>query len=354
MKRRSFLQAVGGAVGSAAIVGASSAEAQQATEALETTSTAGVPRRVLGRTGREVSVVGFPGLALIHHDQEESTAGLHRAFERGINYFDVAPAYGNGECEIKMGIGLQGINRDDYFLACKTRMRDKDGAREELDRSLESLKTDHFDLYQLHCLKRPEEITEVLGPGGAMETILKAKEEGKVRAIGFSAHTTVAALTALQNFRFDTAMFPISFVEYFTIGFGKPVLKLAAEQGVAVLAMKAMCRGRWPEGMERTRKWWYRSVEEKDEVDLAWRFVLSQQPVAAGIPPSFLDLLDKAIAAAGRFRPITEAELDKAQAIARTCESLFLREEEAVARHRPGDPPLYADSPHECCPGHIA
>jgi len=344
MKRRSFLQAVGGAVGTGAV-----AAAPVSTRAVEPTKVAGVPRRLLGRTGREVSVVGFPGLALMHHEQDECTAGLHRAFERGINYFDVAPAYGkDGACEIRMGIGLQGIARDDYFLACKTRMRDKAGAREELDRSLNRLKTDHFDLYQLHCLQTPQHVLTALGPDGAMETILEAKEQGKIRAIGFSAHTTKAALLALQNFRFDTAMFPISFVEYYTIGFGKPVLKLAAEQGVAVIAMKAMCRGRWPDGMERTRQWWYRSVEEKDEVDLAWRFVLAQDPVAAGIPPSFLDLVDKALGAARDLRPITDEDLERARAIAATCRSLFQREEEQVAHHGPHDRPIYPDCPHEC------
>ena len=344
MRRRSFLQAVGGVVGTGAVAGAAAS-----TEAAKPDKVAGVPRRVLGRTGREVSVVAFPGLALTHHEQGECTAGLHKAFERGINYFDVAPAYGkNGACEIRMGVGLQGIKRDDYFLSCKTKMRDKAGAREELERSLDRLKTDHFDLYQLHCLQTPEHVTQALGPGGAMETILKAKEEGKVRAIGFSAHTTKAALLALENFRFDTAMFPITFVEYYTIGFGKPVLKLAAEQGVAVIAMKAMCRGRWPDGMERTRKWWYRSVEEEDEVDLAWRFALSQDAVATGIPPSFLDLVDKAIGAARDLQPITEEELEKARAIAATCRSLFQREEDRVAHHRPHDHPLYPDCPHEC------
>jgi aryl-alcohol dehydrogenase-like predicted oxidoreductase len=343
MKRRSFLQAVGGAVGTGAMAGAAvSTQAQPS-------KVAGVPRRVLGRTGREVSVVGFPGLALTHHEQDECTAGLHKAFENGINYFDVAPAYGReGACEIRMGIGLQGLKRDDYFLACKTKMRDKAGAREELDRSLDRLKTDHFDLYQLHCLQTEEHVKTALAPGGAMETILEAKEQGKIRAIGFSAHTTKAALMALENFRFDTAMFPISFVEYYTIGFGKPVLKLAAEQGVAVIAMKAMCRGRWPDDMERTRKWWYRSVEEKDEVDLAWRFALSQASVAAGIPPSFLDLVDKAVSAVRDLQPITEAELEKARKIASTCRSLFLREEEKVAHHSPHDHPIYADCPHEC------
>ena len=84
-----------------------------------------------------------------------------------------------------MGIGLQGLDRSKYFLACKTKKRDKEGAREELEHSLKLLKTDHFDLYQLHHLVRPAEVKQALGPGGAMETILKAKEEGKIKYIGF-------------------------------------------------------------------------------------------------------------------------------------------------------------------------
>ncbi|MHC4544103.1 MAG: aldo/keto reductase, partial [Planctomycetota bacterium] len=103
---------------------------------------------------------GFPGLALVHYDQDRCNAGLHDAFKRGVNYFDVAPAYGNGEAEIKMGIGLQGIDRSRIFLACKTKKRDKEGARKELERSLERLKTDYFDLYQLHHLRWPKEVKQ--------------------------------------------------------------------------------------------------------------------------------------------------------------------------------------------------
>ena len=180
MKRRSFLQAVGGAVGTGAVAGT-----PVSMQAADSTKVNGMPRRLLGRTGQEVSVVGFPGLALTHHEQDECSAGLHKAFEQGINYFDVAPAYGkNGACEIRMGIGLQGLKRDDYFLACKTKMRDKAGAREELERSLGRLKTDYFDLYQMHCLKQPAEVEQALAPGGAMETILEAKREGKVKIVG--------------------------------------------------------------------------------------------------------------------------------------------------------------------------
>lgn len=348
MRRRAFLTTVGGAAAGITVGVPSFTSGGEETAA-------GLPRRALGRTGLKASIVAFPGLSLIQGDQERGTAAIHDAARRGVNYFDVAPAYGkDGECEIKMGIGLQGIKRSDYLLACKTKRRDKQGAREELERSLKRLKTDYFDVYQLHCLKRPDEVKQVLGPGGAMETFLEAKKAGKVRHLGFSAHTTKAALAAMKQFRFDTVMFPISFVEYFLMGFGKPVLELAAEQGTAVLGMKMLCRGAWPKGMERTRRWWYRCVEEEKELHLAVRFTLSQRPVVTGICPSFFDLLDKSIEAGKSYRPITDDETAHLRDVAKTCESLFRREQQEVARGMPSSEPIYADSPHECCPGRYA
>jgi predicted aldo/keto reductase-like oxidoreductase len=349
MKRRTFLKGIGGIATGLTVQSVLGAE--QSHTKNKDVKVAGLPRRTLGRTNEKVSIVGFPGLALSHYDQERCNTGLHKAFEQGVNYFDVAPAYGkDGDCEKKMGIGLQGIDRSRIFLACKTRMRDKDGARQELERSLRRLKTDYFDLYQMHCLRTPEEVKQALGPGGAIETFLEAKKEGKVRYLGFSAHTTKGALEAMNGFRFDTVMFPINFVEFFKMGFGKPVLELADKQGAAVLAIKTLSKGPWPKGANRTRKWWYRATEIQEEANLALRFTLSQKPVVAGIPPSFLDLLDKAIEAGRSYRPIAEAEMLKLQDIAENCESLFRREEEQVARGDLLDSPVYPDSPHECCP----
>lgn len=350
MERRSFLKAVGGATGGVALgVERLVAGAEPVPEAERV---AGLPRRVLGRTGQKVSVVGFPGLALIHYDQPQCTAGIRSALDRGVNYFDVAPAYGMGQCETKLGIGLEGVERSRYFLACKTKRRDKAGAREELEQSLKLLKTDHFDLYQLHHLRWRDEVEEVLGPNGAIQTLVEAQKEGKVKYLGFSAHTTKAAVQVMQGFRFDTAMFPINFVEHLKYGFGPEVLALAQQQGVAVLAIKAMSRGGWLAGQERTRKWWYRSVEEPPEVDLALRFVLSQPMVVAGIPPSFLDLLDKAIEGAKNFQPITPAEIERLRAIAQGCESIFQKDEQlTVWDHAPPNA-LASRDPHGGCCGH--
>jgi predicted aldo/keto reductase-like oxidoreductase len=310
----------------------------------------GMPRRVLGRTGEQISVVGFPGLALSHHDQEGCDKGVRNAFEQGVNYYDVAPAYGrDGECEIKLGISLQKLGRDKVFLACKTKARDAQGAREELERSLKRLKTDHFDLYQLHHLWDPKDVEKALGPDGAMETVLKAKEEGKIRHIGFSAHTTKAALQVMKGFRFDTVMFPINFVEYYSIGFGREVIELANEQGVAVLAIKPTSRGRWPEGMEQTRKWWYRSMETQPEIDMALRWTLSQPGVVAGVPISFLDVFDRVIVAGKTYQPISIPETTELQSLAANSLSVFKREEDRVASAGPYAP-IYPDSPYEDCP----
>jgi predicted aldo/keto reductase-like oxidoreductase len=345
MKRRSFLKAAGGIAGSCALEPGSlplfAATGDKGTE---------LPRRVLGRTGEKVSTIAFPGLAMIQQEQEECTAAIHRIFERGVNYFDVAPAYGNGTAETRLGVALQGLDRGRLFLACKTKMRDKEGARQELERSLQRLKTDHFDLYQMHAIFTPEEVQKAFGPGGSIETFVKAKEEGKVRFVGFSAHTTKGALEALKAYQFDTAMFPISFAEYFQFGFGKAVLEEAARRGTVVIGMKALYGGAWPEGVERTRKWWYRTVEKDDEVALAIRFTLSQPGVVAAVPPSFIDLTDKAITAAQTFLPITEAELAKLREMSAGRGSVFQEDEKRVAAGQPLDRHLYADNPHGHCP----
>lgn len=345
MKRRTFIRVLGSAAGGAAL-GQSAAAAPSATDAAAAPAAAvavaddlshGMPWRVLGRTGRKVSVLGFPGLALIHYTQKEVDDGIKAAYDAGVNYYDVAPAYGQGVCETKMGIALRQIPRDKIFLACKTKKRDAQGCRQELETSLKLLKTDHFDLYQLHHLVRPEEDSRrALGPGGAMETILKAKEEGKIRHIGFSAHTTKAALTAIELFDFDTVMFPINFVEWYTRDMGKAVCEAASKKGAALLSIKAMSKGGWPAGAERTRKWWYRSVEEGDEVDLAWRWTLSLPGVAAGFPPSFLDLVEKGIAACKNFRPITPEETARVEKMAKECSSIFQREESSIAHRKHG------------------
>ncbi len=347
MKRRSFLTMTGAAAGTyAAGMRIGFGKDNTATKPSEGSA---LPRRIIGKTDIKASVVGFPGLALVHQNQEKCSKGIIDAFKRGVNYFDVAPAYGNGDAEVKLGVGLQALKRDRYYLACKTKMRDAKGARQELERSLKRLKTDYFDVYQMHCLRTPEEVKQALGPGGAIETLKKAKKEGKVRYFGFSAHTTRGALTALEGFPFDTVMFPINFVEYFYMGFGKEVLEKAKKSGAGVLAIKPMCGGAWPKGVKRTRRWWYRPLEKQEEVDLAVRFTLSREGVAVGFPPGFLDLLDKAVKVQDHCTPLTKEQVSTVEKMASERLSIFEREEKKVACAEPFLRPVFPDSPHECC-----
>ncbi len=347
MKRRSFLKVVGGVAGGVA-VGVNPFVGRA--EPVVGVDSSGMPLRALGRTGLKVSVVGFSGFGLRTNPQERCTEAVHQAFKRGVNYYDVAPAYANGECENKLGVALQGLDRSRYHLACKTKMREKDKCREELERSLQRLKTDYFDVYQLHHLVQPADVKKALGPGGAMETILKAKEQGKVRFIGFSAHTTKAALEALRGFPFDTVMFPINYVELFTRGFGKEVLETAKEKGAAVLAIKPMNAGAPKSTDKLARKWWYRTLEDQEEINMAWRFTLSQPGVVTGFAPAWLDLIEKAITAGYAYRPITEAETKKLQEMAAGQGSIFKREEDAVVTGKLYESP-YPLRPHECDPG---
>jgi len=347
MKRRDFLKFVGATTGAAALSESEILAALRPSAVQETVE--GMPRRVLGRTGRSVSIIGFPGLALSQkeYDQARCTQALHDAFARGVNYFDVAPAYGRGLCETRMGIGLQGIDRSRIFLACKTNKRDKEASLRELEQSLKLLKTDHFDLYQLHHLRTSEEVKQVLGPNGALETLVKAREQGKVRHLGFSAHTTVSALEVMKGFQFDTVMFPINFVEYFLNGFGKEVMELANQQGAGLISIKVLSHGSWPEGSERSRQWWYRCSETDEAVAQAIRWTLSLKGLVAGIPPSWLDLVDKAIQAAKSYRPATEKEVEELKRLSASCLPLFPQDGSRAGLG-------YPDCPYEGCLGHEA
>ena len=324
MKRRTFLKTVGTAASGLAVgVRPVFADPTDATRKL-IPHASGLPRRVLGRTGRQISIVGFPGLALSKVAQPEANAAVHAAFEKGVNYFDVAPAY--GDAELKMGPALVGLPRDEIFLSCKTKQRDAQGSQAELDRSLTRLKTDRFDLYQLHVMSTKADVEQVFGPKGAMETLEKARKEGKVRALGFSAHTKEAALALLKQFKFDTVMFPVNFIEHYTHKFDPEVLSLCRQEGAAVLAIKAISAGSWKRGEARTRNnYWYKALEDQREIELAIRFTLSLDPVVAALPTSFVDLAEKSIAAAVAYRPATDADLDTLRGLAEKYAPLFPR-----------------------------
>lgn len=326
MKRRTFLKTVGATAGGVALGVRPSFADPAAPDRTLIPHASGLPRRILGRTGRAVSIIGYPGLALSKVAQPAATAALRDGFDKGVNYFDVAPAY--GDAEIKMGIAIADgkIPRDQFFLASKTKARDAAGARAELERSLDRLKTDHFDLYQLHVMSTKAELEKVCAAGGALETLVKARDEGKVRALGFSAHTKEAALELMRRFKFETLMYPVNFIDHYTSQFDPEVLALAKSQGVAVQAIKPISAGAWKRGEQKTRNnWWYKVLEEQSEIDQAIRFSLSLDPVVTVLPTSFVDLVEKSILAGKKFRPATPTDLDGMRLMAEKYTPLFPR-----------------------------
>jgi predicted aldo/keto reductase-like oxidoreductase len=267
-------------------------------------------KRSLGRTGEKLSMIGFGGIVVKDASPGESSALVKLAIDSGINYFDVAPSY--GDAEIKLGPALEPY-RKNVFLACKTGERKKEGARKELEQSLKNLRTDHFDLYQHHAVTSVEDVDIIMGPGGAMETFLEAKKEGKVRFLGFSAHSVEAALALMDMFDFDTILFPINFATWNAGNFGPQVLERAKEKEMGILALKAMAKGPWPEGADRTKysKCWYEPMTSIDDIRMGLRFTLSH-PVTAAVPPGEAELWKIALKVADNLQPLTS---DEAQTI---------------------------------------
>jgi aryl-alcohol dehydrogenase-like predicted oxidoreductase len=285
-----------------------------------------LPTRELGRTGERLSLLGLGGVVLDGESPEVVAATVREAVEHGINYFDVAPSYGNAE-EL-LGPALKPY-RDRVFLACKTQERDRQGALDELDGSLLRLQTDRIDLYQFHAFTSVREVEQALGRRGALEAFTQAKVAGKIRFIGFSAHSEEAALRAMDLYDFDTILFPVNYVCYFKSGFGPEVVRRAKDLGLGVLAIKALARQPWPdEPLQRFwPKAWYQPVTAPEEADLALRFTLSQ-PVTAAIPPGDIRLFRRALETAHAFTPLNGGEMRRLRRMSAGLTPLFPLPEE--------------------------
>ena len=279
-----------------------------------------IEKRSLGKTGEKLSMIGFGGIVVDKATAAQAAARVKEAIDHGINYFDVAPSYGNAE--EMLGPALEPY-RKDVFLACKTGERKKEGARKELEQSLNYLKTDHFDLYQLHAVTSLEDVETILGPGGAMETFLEARDEGKIRFLGFSAHSVEAALALMDGFDFDTILFPFNFATWYAGNFGPQVMEKAKEKGMGILALKAMAWRPWEEGEERTNeKTWYKPLPSREEARQGLRFTLSH-PVTAAIPPGHEDLFSLALELAKDFTPMDTSEINTMKEKAQNTIPLF-------------------------------
>ena len=285
--------------------------------------TAAFPKRRLGKTGVELSIIGFGGIVVTDTEQAWANNIVAEAFDRGINYFDVAPTYGNAQ--ERLGPALEPY-RQRVFLACKTTKRDKEGAAAELENSLKVLRTDHVDLYQFHAVTTKDDVEKIFGPHGAMETFQAARQAGKIRFIGFSAHSVENALAMLDRYAFDTILFPFNFVLFSQANFGPQVLKRAQEKGMGILALKAMAKTVWPKEMKEAErpnpKCWYQPAALPEEAALALRWTLSQ-PITAAVPPGEEKYFRLAMDVAQRFEPLKPEEEKTMMARAAGVEPIF-------------------------------
>src|SRR5579859_5560108 len=318
MERRDFLRAgtAAGLLGSSRIL-EPLAQAEQLSHKL-----APIPKRPLGKTGEKLSIIGFAGIVVMENSPSFASNIVAEAVDRGINYFDVAPTYGNAQ--ERLGLALQPY-REKVFLACKEEDWSKEGSAKLLDESLRLLRTDHVDLYQFHALSKMTDLDQIFAANGAMETFEAAKKAGKLRFIGFSAHSVEVAHSAMDRYPFDTILFPINFVLFSQAKFGPTVLEKARQKGMGIMALKAMAKTTWSDAEKKDHphpKCWYEPAEFPEEASLGLRWTLSQ-PITAAIPPGDERYFRLGMDIGQNFQPITENETQQLIAAAKGVNPIF-------------------------------
>jgi aryl-alcohol dehydrogenase-like predicted oxidoreductase len=236
-----------------------------------------IERRPFGRTGHLSSriVFGAAGLSRVSQEKADDTLSVLREF--GVNHLDTAAAY--GDSELRLAPWLREARRA-FFVATKTGDRTGPGARASLEQSLERLGTDRVDLVQLHNLVEPDEWEMAFGPGGAVEALARARDEGLTRFIGVTGHGLRIAgmhLRSLERFDFDSVLVPYSFVLLADPGYRADVeslLALCDARQVAVQTIKSVARRRWADDYTGPRFSWYEPLAAGDGLDRAVRFVL--------------------------------------------------------------------------------
>lgn len=228
----------------------------------------------------------------------------------GVNFFDVAPTY--GDAEVKLGNALYGI-RNKILLSCKTTRRDRDGAMLELKQSMKNLRTDYFDFYVMHGISDIEKDVRVaLSDNGMLVTAIEARKQGIVRRIGFSAHSEEAAIFALNSWDFDFLMFPVNIFSFQKSGFGKRIIEIASEKNVDLIGIKVLAFQRWHTKTEKTKypNCWYQPVEDREIARAALAWALKQNIVSA-IPPADIRIFKMALELADNSLISSKHDLEK-------------------------------------------
>lgn len=265
-------------------------------------------RQAFGSTGHTSSRVIFGAAALGAMSPTRAEATVRLAFERGVNHIDTAASYGRAE---ELLAPFLAEHRRDVFLATKTAERTATGARRELEQSLQRMGVDQVDLIQLHNLVEPAELDDVHRPGGALEALTAARDEGLVRFIGVTGHglrIARAHLTSLRRFPFDSVLLPWNHTLAALSDYASDVaglLEVCAERNVAVQTIKAVARRRWMADDPSPHYAWYEPLPEGPALQRAVGFVLSDEQLFlnsssdARLLPAILDAAQRPVTVEG-------------------------------------------------------
>jgi aryl-alcohol dehydrogenase-like predicted oxidoreductase len=263
-----------------------------------------IARETFGRTGHLSTRTIFGAAALSRVTQEEADRALDILLEYGVNHIDTAALY--GDAELRIGPWMA-EHRTRFFLATKTAERTREGARQQLEHSLERLRVDQVDLLQLHHLVDAEAWEVAMGPDGALAAAVEAREQGLVRFIGVTGHGTRAAeahLRSLERFDFDSVLLPYNFTLMQSPDYAADFEKLLVrcrERNVAVQTIKSVARRRW-EGDPGPRATWYEPIEDPLALERAVRWVLARPGVFLNTPGD-LKVLPRVLEAAVNLEP---------------------------------------------------
>jgi aryl-alcohol dehydrogenase-like predicted oxidoreductase len=256
-----------------------------------------IPKRVLGRTGYEATLMGLGGEGILRTYGNESQAYelINRAIDLGLNYFESARAYSGSESYY--GLALK-ERRKDIFLTSKSHARDKKGALEHLRQTLTHMKTDHLDLWQVHDVRTEEDIEEIFGARGAIQGFIEAKKQGRTRFIGVTGHhDPFITQRCIEMFEFDTVLIPVNPGEPVYKSYLTHVIPVARKKNMGIVGMKIYFRG------FASKLPWYEDMEP------FFRFALSQPVTLAVIGCDDLEQLEQNVRFASTFKPMGEDEI---------------------------------------------
>lgn len=231
--------------------------------------------RRFGRTGHMSTMAIFGAYAVSKSTQAEADAVMEHVISTGVNHIDVAPSYGDAEARLGPWLARE---RDRFFLGCKTQERSKNGAAAQMRESLQRLQVDNFDLYQFHGVNSVERVDQIIGPEGALEAVLEARDKGLTRFIGITGHVPATLSYALDRFEFDSVLFPYNFIQAAQPAYQDAFLELidtCRTRDLGVMIIKSVAKGPWGE-QPQTLNTWYEPFLSPEEIQRCVNFVLSQ------------------------------------------------------------------------------